>query len=206
MTSYARRNLFSGILEFKEDYLYADTDSIKCLNIDKHSQYIRKYNQWITRQIDAVLNAYNISAELSRPKNIKGESKQIGVWDWETKGEPYTAFKSLGAKRYMYEQGGDIHITIAGVSKKLGRDYIRTQKDPFEFFDDGMTIPPEYSGKLTHTYLDEVQTGTLTDYKGASMEYEELSSVHLEPASYNLTVLQDYKDYIRGVKRKWKNL
>lgn len=105
----------------------------------------------------------------------------------------------------MYEQSGDIHITVAGMSKKLGRDYIKSQRDPFDFFNDDMVIPPEYSGKLTHTYLDAEQQGTLIDYRGIPMEYEEMSSIHLEPTSYSMSILDEYKDFVKGVKRRWKS-
>lgn len=204
VTSYARRNLYSGILEFGEDYIYSDTDSIKCINIDRHMDYIRKYNTWITGQIDKVLESYKINPDKARPKNIKGEEKQIGVWDWETEHDPYTDFKTLGAKRYIYMQGGNMHITIAGVSKNLGKKYIRSRPDAFDFFSDDMEIPADYSGKLTHTYLDDEQAGTLTDYQGRTMDYFEKSSVHLEKSSYNLDVLESYIDFCKGVKRRWK--
>lgn len=152
------------------------------------------------------MSGYNLDIELARPKNVKGESKQIGVWDWETEHDPYTRFKSLGAKRYIYEQGGELHITVAGVSKRFGRDYLKSTPDAFDAFKDGLTIPPEYTGKLTHSYLDEEQQGTLTDYRGVSMEYEELSSVHLEPAMFTMSILEEYKNYIKGVKKIWSIL
>lgn len=209
VTSFSRRNLYSGILEFtknnKCDYIYSDTDSIKCLNIQDHMEYINNYNLYITKQIDKVLKSYGLDPELARPKNKKGEAKQIGVWDWETKGNPYTDFKTLGAKRYMYRQNGEIHITIAGANKKMGRDFISRQKDPFGFFSNDMEIAANYSGKLTHTYLDEPQDGTLIDYQGNTMEYHEESSVHLEPASYSMNVLKEYEDYCKGVKKDFRN-
>lgn len=200
VTSYARRNLYTGILEFKDDYIYSDTDSIKCLNMNKHKNYIDSYNQYIVQSIDRCLKSYGIDTEQSRPKNIKGSVKQIGVWDWETEKDPYTEFKTLGAKRYMYMQGGKLHITIAGVSKQLGRDFIAGQSDPFSFFDDGMTIDREHSGKLTHSYLDYEQKGTLTDYRGVAMDYSELSSVHLERSEYKMSMLEQFRNYCNMVK------
>lgn len=201
VTSYARRNLYSGILEFGRDYIYSDTDSIKCINADKHMSYITKYNAWITNCIDTVLKSYNLDPERSRPKNRKGSVKQIGIWDFETDKEPYTRFKTLGAKRYIYEQSGQIHITIAGVSKAMGRDFITKQKDPFEFFDDGMEIDREHSGKLTHTYIDDEKSGTLYDYNDKPMPYYEKSAVHLEQSSYKMSLTEEFKDFCRGIER-----
>lgn len=201
VTSYARRNLYSGILEFGKDYIYSDTDSIKCLNIAKHMKYIKNYNNWITDCINEVLKSYGLDPEQARPKNKKGKAKQIGVWDWETETDYYTRFKTLGAKRYMYEQSDGLHITIAGVSKAMGKEYIQSQKNPFDFFSDDMTIDREHSGKLTHTYLDEEQSGTLYDYNDQPMRYYERSSVHLEKSAYNMTLAEEFKDFLKGVER-----
>ena len=55
ITAYARRNLYTGILEFGEDYIYADTDSIKAINYDEHYDYIQKYNSNITKKINICL-------------------------------------------------------------------------------------------------------------------------------------------------------
>lgn len=202
VTSYARRNLYSGILEFGKDYIYSDTDSIKCFNIQDHMDYINRYNRWITVQIDKVLISYGINPDESRPKNKKGEVKQIGVWDWETKDcNGYEEFKTLGSKRYMYKINGEIHITISGVSKKMGRDFIAKQENPFAFFSDDMTIDSEYSGKLTHTYIDEERRGEAEDYTGKKFKYYEKSAVHLEKTSYNMTLLQQFSDFINRKKR-----
>lgn len=204
VTSYARRNLMTGILEFKEDYIYSDTDSIKCLNAEKHKGYIERYNRYITDQIDTVLKLYGIDPERSRPKNSKGEVKQIGIWDWETEKSPYSEFKTLGAKRYMYLQGGDLHITIAGVNKKTGKDYLKTQENPFDFFSDDMVIEADKSGKLIHTYLDDEQKGELLDYQGNYMDYYEKSSVHLEKSKYLLNVSETFKMYYQGYQKERK--
>ena len=50
-TAYARRNLFSAILECGDDYLYADTDSVFIKNFDKHRAYFEKYDKSIKDKI-----------------------------------------------------------------------------------------------------------------------------------------------------------
>lgn len=203
VTSYARRNLLQGILEFgKNDYIYSDTDSIKCLNIDRHMEYIKRYNADIISRISHVLNTYGIDPKEAAPLNSKGISKPMGVWDIETSGHPYKEFKTLGAKRYMLRQDDDIFITIAGVSKLIGAKYISGQKDPFDFFDDKMKIPGMYSGKLVHTYIDEERSGNVIDYQGNLNFYDEKSAVHLEPASYSMTVLDTYIDFCKAIKNR----
>lgn len=202
VTAYARKALYSGLLAFGKDYIYSDTDSIKCKNLDKHMDYIKRYDEWITDQINNTLDYYKLDRSLARPKNIKGIEKPIGIWDIETAGNPYTRFKTLGAKRYIYEQSGELHITIAGISKKLGRDYIKDQKDPFKFFADGMEIDKEYSGKLTHTYIDEKREGIMTDYTGKRIAYSELSAVHLEKSSYVMSMIEEFKDFYKGIQKE----
>lgn len=206
VTAYARQNLLNGILEFgNRDYIYSDTDSIKCLNLDKHMDYVERYNKNIQDRIEKVLEIYKIDKNECKPKNNKGIEKPLGVWDIETIDAPYTRFKTLGAKRYIMEEKNDIYITIAGVSKTMGKDYIKKQSDPFKFFDDDMEIPELYSGKLTHTYIDDERKGTMIDYQGNINYYDELSSVHLEPTSYKMNILEEYKLYLKGYKGKWKN-
>lgn len=198
VTSYARRNLLNGVLEFgQDDYIYSDTDSIKCLNIEKHIDYIRKYNQDIQNRIARVLKSYDIDPVEASPETIKGEKKPMGVWDIETSAHSYSDFKTLGAKRYIYGDDKNINITIAGVSKKTGKDFISKQVDPYDYFSDDMEIPEMYSGKLTHTYIDEERSGYMTDYQGNRCYYDELSAVHLEPAKYCLSIMDEYKDYVK---------
>src|SRR5699024_12417977 len=47
VTAYARRNLLSGILSVKDDYIYSVTDSIKMLYYDKNNNYVENYNKKI---------------------------------------------------------------------------------------------------------------------------------------------------------------
>lgn len=193
VTAYARRNLWLGILAFKDDYIYSDTDSIKCLNYSKHTNFINAYNEMVQQKQKDTLNYYGLDTELLRPKTVKGVSKPLGVWDYEGK---YSRFKTLGAKRYMYEEDNEIHLTVAGLSKMNGVNYMVKKSNHdnakvFEMFTDNLKIPKDETGKNTHTYLDSEMTENITDYQGNTELVTSLSGVHLEPAEYSLSI-SDY--------------
>lgn len=199
VTAYARRNLFTGILAFGEDYVYSDTDSIKSLHRERHTDYIEKYNKIIQTQLENAMDYHGLSYDLIRPKTIKGVEKPLGVWDYEG---TYDKFKTLGAKRYMVEKDGDINITVAGLNKKACVPYMLEKwgDKVFENFSDNLYIPPEHTGKNTHTYIDDERRGIVTDYLGNRAEYRELSSVHLMQADYSLSLAREYVDYILNVQ------
>lgn len=210
ITAYARRNLFSGINEFKDDYIYSDTDSLKVLNADRHQDYFLQYNKRVIYKAEKCLKRYDLDIEKLRPKTIKGVSKPIGVWDFEG---TYTRFKTLGAKRYIYEKDGDIEITIAGVNKKAGKTFLKTKysnnTDIFRNFRENLEFPAYYerdgiwdngSGKLCHTYIDEPMCGELTDYMGNTAEYHELSGIHMDNTSYVMSITDEFMKLIIGVR------
>ena len=58
--------------------------------------------------------------------------------------------------------------------KLKSNDYI------FDAFKDGLYVPPKYTGKNTHTYIDEPCIGIVKDYRGEKYAYSERSIVHLE--------------------------
>ena len=70
----------------------------------------------------------------------------------------------------------------------------------FNNFRDGLYIPPDYTGKNTHIYIDYAQTGEITDYTGLTEKYSELSSIHLEKCDYSLSISRMYADYLMGVR------
>lgn len=197
ITAYARRNLFTGILNAGIDYIYADTDSIKLVNADAHADYFQRYNKVITQKIEKCLTALNIPLDYMQPETIKGIKKLIGVWDYEG---CYTRFKTLGAKRYMLEKDGKIEMTVSGLNKRVTVPWLqkkyKTNDAIFAAFDDGLRVPAEYTGKRTHIYIDEERRGSVTDYRGTSFEYIEKTGIHLEPSPYELSITGLFKDYL----------
>lgn len=197
-TAYARNNLYTGIKECKDDYIYSDTDSIKIFNADKHQKYFEEYNKWIVQKLEKCLNYHKIPLDYISPKTIKGEIKTLGIWDFDGF---YTDFKTLGAKRYIFRKDNKLSITVCGLSKKSGKEFIENQEKPFLFFNDGMFVDCEHTGKMTHTYIDREIENIITDYLGNQAYYHEKSFIHLEKTDYLLSLSDMYIKYFMGVQK-----
>ena len=132
---------------------------------------------------------------------MKGVEKPLGVFDDDG---DYDRFKALRAKCYMTEHDGQVSITVSGVSKRAAVPWILKQKkDPFRLFQDGLHIPKEYTGKLTHTYLDDEYEDTVTDCQGHVTRIRERSGIHMEPCSYDLSISEEYIEYISDLRGEY---
>lgn len=199
VTAYARRNLFTAIYELKEDYIYSDTDSVKFVNLDKHLDYFKRYNDGVHMKLEKAMKHHNIDIELTRPKTIKGKMKIIGEWDYE---ECFEKFKTLGAKRYMIKDDKGYSLTVSGVNKHYAIPYLYQKYGDhiMDEFKDGLYIPPQYTGKNIHTYIDDETVGVITDYHGHELDYYEKSSIHLEESAYELSLSKEFIDYLLDIK------
>lgn len=207
VTAYARHNLWTGILEFKDDYIYSDTDSIKAKNYKKHMKYIDEYNQEITNKLEKCLDHYGIDKSELAPLDVDGIPHPLGLWDFEG---VYKTFKTLGAKRYIVEnlpykkphsmaknKDDILEITIAGLPKDKGRDYLlkvsnNDMNKVFQNFTDKMKVPENDSGKMTAYYDDEEKTAIIKDYQGHYTKVTSRSSVHLSKASFEMTLAEKF--------------
>ena len=236
VTAHARHNLWEAIFEFGEDYIYADTDSIKGLNFDKHQKFFDVYNAKVRTKLYTMCSWYGIDTKLVSPKTNKGVPKLIGVWERE---ENYVKFRTIGAKRYLYEyESGELGLTVSGVNKNYalpyllwkycGFDYelcklaystdprlkteaeeamkkvidlhkLKSYKPIFDAFDDSLVIPPGYSGKSIHTYVDIMYAAPVTEYFGETKFCFEESYTHLEPTGYEFSMAAEYLEYLAGV-------
>lgn len=241
-----QRWLWRGILVCGEHYAYCDTDSLKIWHCtDEIRAELKKQDEEALQMVYDCLDHYGIDRERACPKTIKEVPKPIGVWDYEG---TYVYFKTLGAKRYMYEtiptteHPDRYHCTVAGIGKKEEfdikkhgehddrplrlPDYLQTLNpdDPFEPFQDKfiinpafdetqpvssknkevlhtpLTVPAEYTGKLTHTYFDVFDDGPheadLTDYRGVTAHCIFKSGTHLGPQDYDLSMADAYIKHI----------
>lgn len=194
VTAYARCNLWTGILNIKDDYIYSDTDSIKLKNYEVHKPFINWYNEYITEKLNNMCKFHKID-----PEKLNPLGKMIGVWDFEGINEK---FKTLGAKRYIGYKGGKWSITIAGLSKKEGLKYmLEMDADITKVFNTDLYIPKGRTGKNTHTYIDNPKGFYLTDYQGKKEWVETLSGVHLEECDFTLSISKQFEQFLELYKK-----
>lgn len=202
VTAHARRNILKAIYSIGNDYVYSDTDSVKYMHPEKHQRFFDDYNKEIIEKLKKAMRYHGIDENAIQPVNSKGEHKPMGVYTDEGQ---YTYFKTLGAKRYMYTNNKGTYITIAGLGKKQGGEYIVNQDDPYEFFNNDMYIPAEHTGKLLHTYIDETMDGDVVDYLGNRYHYIERSGVHLGGCEFSMSMGLQFLQLLGGIQTDDEN-
>ena len=203
VTAYARKNLWTGIVAVGDDYVYSDTDSLKLLNYEKHLRYFEWYNKTIMQKLENMCKYYKIDVKLLQPKTQKNEVKPLGVWDYEA---TYERFKTLGAKRYLTQKGEKLELTVAGLSKRNGIDYMievceGDYEKVFKMFNDDLYIPAERTGKMTHTYIDDCLEFWIKDYQGNDSFIQAESGIHLENCEFTLNISKQYAEFLRNFMR-----
>lgn len=198
VTAYARRNLWTAILNIKDDYIYSDTDSVKFLNYEKHKMFIEYYNEGTQEKLKRMCDFRKIDYNELLPKNKKGSIKKLGIYEFE---KHYHLFKTLGAKRYLWYDGDKMQLTVAGLSKQNGLQYMlrkcnNNKLKVFDMFTDQLYIPSNETGKMTHTYIDETKKIAITDYQGNTIQFETLSGVHLEKCDFTLSISKKYANFL----------
>lgn len=129
-TAHARMALEEGIKIAGHNCIYVDTDSVKFIGEADFSEF-NKRAVALSKQSHAFAD------------DIKGKTHYMGVYEQE---QTYSRFKTLGAKKYVYEyEDGVVHCTIAGVNKKLGGMELmnvsrETNVDPLQLFTDGFVF------------------------------------------------------------------
>ena len=205
-TAWARYELLSVCYEIDKnnpvgDVIYNDTDSAKLNNYQKHLPVIEAYNKQCIIDIDNALKHHGIDPERARPKTIKGETKQLGIFEVDCF---YPLFKTLGCKRYCYMIDGKFQHTASGIPKGKPDEYIikeakKQGMHPFDIFDFGLKIPPEYSGNLSHHCYNDRYSVSVTDYQGNIEQVEISSCCVLVPQPYEMSKNKAFLDYLSGL-------
>lgn len=203
VTAYSRYVLLMTMYDLIDagvTVMYCDTDSIYHKPSPKAQDIIDRVNSEVRERLSTAMHYrwfYASDEEVEdalAPKDIKGVRHHIGLF--EVDGH-YDNFKTLGAKRYAVMKGDQFKITVAGLSKGAA-SYIE-EIGGMEAFVDGLTVPAEKSGRLTHTYSEETAHNLITDYLGNTCEMKQVGFIHLEPSPYVLTVSDDYTRFVQRV-------
>lgn len=203
VTAYSRFILLMTMYDLIDagvTVMYCDTDSIYLKPSPKAQGIIDRVNSEVRERLSAAMHYRWIYAsdeeveDALAPKDIKDVRHHIGLF--EVDGH-YDNFKTLGAKRYAVMKDGEFKITVAGLSKGAA-PYI-DENGGMDVFVDGLTVPAEKSGRLTHTYSEETAHNLITDYLGNTCEMEQHGFIHLEPSPYVLTVSDEYTRFVQKV-------
>lgn len=182
VTAHARYNLHCGREPLGRDVIYSDTDSNK--HFDCHDDFYNNLNSQIIKRIE----------ESPLPPIVEKNGKKVymGVWEHDAS---YLEFKTMGAKKYCYRdrQDGKIHVTVAGLSKKLGSKRMEElgSVDKFEL---GMIFEP--SGNMTAYYNDDMPHFITKD----GCTFLTASNLALIPTTYILGVTGEYREIFEYIK------
>jgi len=158
------------------DFLYCDTDSIFAKNpravepkIKALEQSLKEYQ----RKCGKELIYYD----------VKGRPHELGGIDEE----PFICqFKTLGAKKYICVEGGELKATIAGVPKKAAPAIIKTP----ERFKAGLLFKGSETKKMCLWYNEADPAICLHDDKGRKIYCG--SNIAMLPCDYLLGLSSDY--------------
>lgn len=222
ITAQARQNLLKMVKIIGNDVIYCDTDSIKYMNYKKYEEVISDYNtELLNRGLDC-LKRYKIDKSLMTPKDIKGNKHALGVFtdegvysDFKTVGaKRYMTVKDENKlqitvsgikKNYFYKW---LNYTFDGkcfdkYDKETNDEnemyyyQIQTEEEKEKIFalfeDEKLEIPEEFTGKMTHSYIDEKYTCNLRDYTGKVAEVSQQRYIHLEKQPFKMSLEEEFQ-------------
>ena len=176
ITAWARRHLEDLFNALGQDkVIYGDTDSGKAVDVD-------------ISKIDA-LNAKIMALADKRGAycDYNGTRYYMGVYEHENK-IPIAKFKTLGAKKYVYEDEKGLHVTISGVNKKLGAKELES----IDNFVPGFIFKD--AGGLTLYYNDAEQGIHEITVDGCTMTTA--SNIGMIDSTYEIGITSEYAELI----------
>ncbi len=190
VTAHCRNRLQKAIDVVGVDAIYCDTDSLKFLN--NHDKDFEKLNKDI---LDEASKCQLLTSCNVKDPEGKTHHYQLGIWEKE---KTYESFKSLGAKKYAYTYPNDpdLHITVAGLSKKKGAEWLTKHGGMKKFCMDTI-IPAGSSGRNVSSYIDRNAPYTLL-FKGEKILTG--SAIAIYESSYTFTIASEYEELLSDLK------
>jgi len=209
ITAYARNEILKENWVLGEQrVIYNDTDSTKYLFDDFSEEFFESENAKNIEMLKESCKANGLDFERTHPKDIYGNSHQLGEMGYEA---DYEYFKMLGAKRYLtYSKKEGLKATIAGLPKVKAQNFFLsglweneyqgapTIKEVFSKFRNQMFIPSDFSGKNTHYYTEKQGEIELTDYKGNKGIFYVGYGISLIPQPFEMNLSASYRAFIEN--------
>ena len=174
VTAWARYRLEQGIqlAEQNHGFIYCDTDSVKYVGDVDFSGY----------NAERIKECKQVGAYAVDPS---GKAHYMGVFEQES---DMTAFKTLGAKKYVYlDTQGELHLTVAGVGKKKGAAELK-KHGGIKAFKEGFVFTD--AGGIEAVYNDEPEMCEYQTEDGETIPIT--ANVSLRPSTYQLGITGDY--------------
>jgi hypothetical protein len=188
-TAHARERLEDGIRLAGDGFVYSDTDSVK------YTTYV----DWSGYNAEREKESKKSGAFATAPNGV---IHYMGVYELETDENGYYEFSTLGAKKYCYREKpeSELHVTIAGVTKKKGAKELEkaggiTAFAPgFIFGREGGRPDGELlkdgAGGIEAVYNDNPE---ITKYNIDRHEISITSNVVLRESTYTLGITAEYE-------------
>lgn len=196
VTAWARYNLFNNVIfpieEAGSPCVYSDTDSGKALSKYNVETVFEPINARIKQTVEENLIELGIDPE---------KGGDLGQVCKENK-KPFL-FKTLGCKRYVVRGNNYQKATVSGMKNTMFQKYLKhANQDMFDVFNDGMYLPPEWTGKLTMKYRENVSRETLIDYQGRTWDGVVYSGIYAEKQPFSMSLTPEYNILIAKGRRK----
>ena len=176
ITAWARRHLEDLFHALGQDkVIYGDTDSGKAVDVD-----ISKIDE-LNAKIMALADKRGAYCDYN------GTRYYMGIYEHENK-VPIAKFKTLGAKKYVYEDEKGLHVTISGVNKKLGAKELES----IDNFVPGFIF--KEAGGLTLYYNDAEQGIHQITVDGCTMTTA--SNIGMVDSTYEIGITREYAELI----------
>lgn len=173
-TAHAREHL-ADLVEItgQDTTAYCDTDSSKCYADDRIRAAVAAKN----KEIMALAESRAAYCEYD------GVRYYMGIYEHEAY---YDRFKTLGAKKYVYEEGGILHVTISGVNKAKAPDEL----GKIDSFEPGFIFHD--AGGLEMTYIDSY----IRDITVNGQTFTSGSAIAATDGTYEIGITDEYAEVI----------
>ena len=182
ITAWARFRLYEGIRiatrDDLDDFVYADTDSVKCRMPADFESYNKK----------RIRDALRSGAHATDPQGVE---HYMGVYEYEGK---YNIFKTLGTKRYAtVDDDGTLTITVAGVPKRNGSTVLKASGGILAF-------------NFNYTFKNTGKTGAIyQDWDNITLNIDGrplhiTRNCSIVERNYQITVTPDYNNLLQTIE------